>query len=85
MTGSVTYRDDAGQEWQVREFVSYSEISYLLERTPVDELPKVVQISLIFELGTTRLIADDAPLDWRDQPDMLAALFARARHPRRGL
>jgi hypothetical protein len=76
MPRTATYTDDAGREWRVREIVSYGD-------TPLvpGELPKVARVAVIFEFGSARLIADDAPLDWCARPGMLEALFARARLP----
>lgn len=79
-SGRATYTDDAGREWRVHEIVGYSE-----KTPPPGELPKVVRTAVVFESDGERRIADDAPLGWRDQPDTLAALFARARLPHVGL
>jgi hypothetical protein len=76
MPQNASYTDDVGHEWRVREIVSYSE-----KTPPPGEFPKVVRAAVIFELGGARLIADDAPLDWRAQPNVLGELFARARRP----
>jgi hypothetical protein len=73
----VTYTDDTGRQWLVREIVSYAETG-----TPVGEFPAVVGSALVFESNDERRIADNAPLNWRDRAGALAALFATARAPR---
>jgi hypothetical protein len=78
MRDSVIYTDDTGREWQVREIVSYQEMG-----TIPGEFPEVVRTAVIFECEAVRRIADDAPLDWRGQPKVIAALFVRARPPSR--
>jgi hypothetical protein len=74
MPHTATYTDNDGQEWCVREIVSYAR-----QTPPPGQLPQITRAALIFELGGARLIADDAPLDWGARPDALSTLFARAR------
>lgn len=77
----MTYTDSTGQEWRVREFVSREQASYA-QGAPVDgTLPTLVRFAVIFETERGRRIADDAPADWRERPELLDALFERARRP----
>ena len=78
-SGWMTYSDHAGREWHVHEIVSYSE-----KTPPPGELPTVVRAAIVFESAGERRIADNVPLDWRQRPDTLAPLFARARLPNVG-
>jgi hypothetical protein len=72
----ATYTDSNGEEWFVREIVSYAR-----QTPPPGHLPTISRAALVFELGGIRLIADDAPLDWDAKPEALSTLFARARRP----
>jgi hypothetical protein len=70
----VTYTDDAGREWLVREIVSYA------SDASVGEFPPVDRAALVFESHGERRLADDAPIDWRDHLEAIGELFHRA-HP----
>lgn len=73
MQKTKTFADQTGRVWQVHEIVGYS------SKTPdPGTLPEVVRSAVVFESKGERRMADDAPLDWRAQPDALPELFARA-------
>ncbi len=72
---STTFTDGAGRRWRVREIIRPDGAATVR----LGRIPALTHATLIFESRGERRFVSDAPLDWRDDRQLLGDMFARAR------